>query len=68
MDDLQAMDAILTALDLLQDGTQCINQHHQVKMSEYEDVGTGTQSEINGGGTPPKSISRTGLTSPILLM
>ncbi|XP_048248167.1 uncharacterized protein LOC124146346 isoform X2 [Haliotis rufescens] len=40
MDDLQAMDAIMTALDLLQGGTQCINQHHQVKMSEYEDVGT----------------------------
>ncbi|XP_071107244.1 uncharacterized protein [Haliotis cracherodii] len=66
MDDLQAMDAILTALDLLQDGTQCINQHHQVKMSEYEDVGTGTESEINGGGTPPKSTSITGLISPML--
>ncbi|XP_046372545.2 uncharacterized protein LOC124146346 isoform X1 [Haliotis rufescens] len=66
MDDLQAMDAIMTALDLLQGGTQCINQHHQVKMSEYEDVGTGTESEINGGGTPPKSTSITGLISPML--
>ncbi|XP_046576207.1 uncharacterized protein LOC124284188 isoform X2 [Haliotis rubra] len=51
-DEQQALDAIITALQLLEGGTQCIHQHLQVKLGEK-----GTDTGFNGSDTRPNITS-----------